>query len=888
MISTNCEALAIPETGVMSVDFQKTEQRLREKRSTLGLAVGVFMMPIGFAMDLAFYPDALVSLSLIRFLTTVALGVGLAVFLRCNLGKLVGPLSVGLVLIPSLAMSLMIYLTDGGQSHYFYGLILLMIIVHMLGFNLTESLVYCITVVVAYAAAVVGHGDFSTDDLKLLIRGLFFLVTSGVLCVLICYLNRENRWNAFQLQRQVQQLGQARLDFLADVSHELRTPLTLIAAPLDEVLSVPGRLEESVGQRLAIMRRNVARLRLLVDEVLDVARKGNASLPLHREEIDVREFLTQLVTLTEGAANAARVSLVLEGETNPMTVSGDRARLERVVSNLISNAMKFSPADSKIVIRLTAETDHALIEVLDQGPGIPRDDQDRIFERSFQADNVDQDLTSRGHGLGLAIAKRIVQAHGGEIDVLNREEGGSNFRVRFPLNHSVSVPTPSQVIAQQQENLQAPILKPSLKPMLESVSPSRLPEAPPQRPDAGKVLVIDDEHELREYLADCLRQDHFLETARTASDGITRALAKPPECILLDLMLPDVRGFSALHRLRSEASLADTKILMLTANGDENTKLAALQQGADDFLSKPFGIAELRARVKVLVESSQTQQELRREKSRLTALLLDLKQSELKLLQSEKMRSIADLSAGLLHEINNPVNFSLMALSVLDRRSDLDAPTVDTLGDIREGVTRISDIVSDLRAFAHPEHQKVVSVVDLPDAVRTAKRFAAGELDGIDLVIEDDGPLASPVMGSKSQIVQVFLNVIINAKNAIERTAIDASDTAGRGRIVVNAAINQDRLVVTIADNGDGMSSEQLTRIREPFVTIDHQRGLGLGIPICQSIVENHSGVLRIESELGHGTQVSFDFQLAVTDNSPSPSPPSFSTNVVVPNTHCE
>ena len=782
------------------------------------------------------------------------LAIGLWVFWRYDLGKAVAPLSVALVLIPSLALALMIHLTDGGQSNYFYGLILLMIIVHMLGFNFVESLIYCLTVIFAYSIAVVSHDGFASDDLRMLVRGLFFLITSGVVCTLICYLNRQNRWKAFRLQRNAEQQSQRRLDFLADVSHELRTPLTLIAAPLDVVLSEPGQLRESVGQQLAIMRRNVDRLRLLVDDVLDVVRDRTDNLTLQREEIDVREFLQQIVTLTDDAARAIETTLLLQGSTEPMEISGDRTRLERVMSNLIGNAMKFSPAGTTIVIRLSAESSEALIEVMDEGPGIPEDFSQQIFERSFQADNVPKDATARGLGLGLAIAKKIVSMHGGRMDAMNRESGGAIFRVWLPLMRT------SQ---SGQTRARLPASEVAYPPTAANKAPTEsldLDDAvdPPTTdsvPKIGKVLIIDDEPELRAYLADSLRNNHQVETARSASEGIERALAMQPDCILLDLMLPDATGFSALHRLRSEEWLSDTKILMLTANADETIKLAALREGASDFLSKPFGISELRARVNGLVTSSRMQKDLREEKLRLAASLKELKESELKLLHSEKMRSIADVSAGLLHEINNPVNFSLMAISVLQRRFEDDSETSETIDDISAGVTRIGEIVTDLRAFAHPNQQRAMTVVHLPEVVQTARRFAAGELDGSELIIEEDGPLSNPIEGSKSELVQLFLNVILNAKNAI--------DPNRPGKILIDAVQDAGRLMVTVTDNGVGMTQEQLARVREPFFSSDNQRGFGLGIPICQSIVENHGGTLFIESQPGEGTKVSFDFEIS-------------------------
>ena len=859
------------KAATVKLRCMEDERALRKTRSIFGLAMGVLMMPMGGGLDLVLYPESVAALWTIRLVTTVLLACGLFLFWKRDLGPLVQPLSVALVLVPSIAIALMVFLTNGADSKYYFGLILLTIFVHLLAFTFTESLAYCVVVLAAYAGAVMLNPAFSSSDYSKLLLGLFFLFTSGAVCVVICHLSRENRLNALTLQLQLEQQSQDRLDFLADVSHELRTPLTLIAAPLDEILADPGQLRQSAGERLAMMRRNVDRLRLLVDDVLDVVRQRGEVLTLQQDEIDVREFLQQILTLTEAAAREQGIQLVLEGKTSPVEIVGDRVRLERVISNLIGNAMKFSPNPSTITLRLSSDSEHAIIEVLDEGPGIPEEDKTKIFGRMFQADNVLKEQSARGLGLGLAIAKKIVLWHGGQLDVSNREIRGANFRVQLPLATTVQISPNAESVNHSLDSNALPSLS-HWRPQEAAVAnalPNRAKETqflpdPALNDDntslqklIGKVLVIDDEPEIRSYLRDSLQRTHEVETASNASEGIAKAIESPPDCILLDYMLPDVKDFSALKQLRSESRLVDTRILMLTANADETIKLAALRQGADDFLSKPFGIAELIARVDVLVNNSQTHRELIAEKAAVSKSMQELKQAELKLLQSEKMRSLADLSAGLLHEIQNPVHYSLMAISMLKRRDDLDEIARDTINDICEGVMRIGSITDDLRSFAHPETEKDFLPVDIRDVVQTAKRFSVGELDNILFELHDQSALENKVDGSKSQLVQLVLNLIMNSVKAI--------DGSSEGRIWITGERVGDRLSIVVCDNGKGMSDEDLQRIAEPFFT-SREDGLGLGVPICKTIVESHGGKLVFESQLGHGTTVSFD--LGLTDAS--------------------
>ena len=587
--------------------FQESEQSLKRFRAIAGLATGVVLMPTGAGLDSLLYPDQILILTVIRVITTIGLAIGLGIFWRFPLGRLFVPLSMLFLLLPSFGLSLMIFVTDGGASPYFYGLILLMMISHLVGLSFKEAIVFCTATIAAYVAAVLLNPQFS--DLRFL-EGLFFLVLTGFVCVLVCYLNRRNRYTEFKLRRQLERQSTQRLEFLADVSHELRTPLSLIIAPLDEVLSERGAISQSIGQNLSIMRRNVDRLRLLVEDLLDAVRKQDATLSLTMEDLDIREFVDQTVELTKSTAASHSIDLMVGGDTNPMMVHADPSRLERVLLNLLGNGFKFSPPGSTIHVDVRRDGDRALMEVSDQGPGIPDQMLDQVFNRLYQADNLENDQKSQGLGLGLAISKQIVHWHGGQITAENLPQGGARFRVWLPLvepnltsdGKKIELSDPTA----QRDDLPTDV-SPAWQPTVEELATgSDTPE-----PSGGCVLIIDDEPDLRSYLARSLENQHKVLVAGTAEAGIAQARESQPHCILLDLMLPDAHQFSALKALSEDPLLGDAKILMMTADIDESVKIESLRSGADDFLPKPFGISELQARVSVLVASSQLQRDLR-------------------------------------------------------------------------------------------------------------------------------------------------------------------------------------------------------------------------------------------------------------------------------------
>jgi signal transduction histidine kinase len=323
-------------------------------------------------------------------------------------------------------------------------------------------------------------------------------------------------------------------------------------------------------------------------------------------------------------------------------------------------------------------------------------------------------------------------------------------------------------------------------------------------------------------------------------------------------MLPDADGLAVLRRLRSLPELRDTKIIMLTAHFDENVKIEALQRGADDFLSKPFGVTEVRARVAHLIRSSRLQAALRAEREELRRSLEKLAATESQLFHSEKMRAIASLAAGLLHEINNPVHYALMATRALRQDLAQQRDPSETIDDIEEGIGRIAEIVSDLRAFAYPQEENVQKAFPLGEAVITALRFAAHEAHGIRLEADDAARGTLPVVGSRSQITQVLLNLVLNSVSAL-RTAPVGGDPV----VTIRAVRKGDRVEVTVRDNGPGIPAEIQPRVMEPFFTTSEPgQGIGLGLSICHTIVNSHGGQLVLDSTLQDGTHITFDLPL--------------------------
>ena len=249
----------------------------------------------------------------------------------------------------------------------------------------------------------------------------------------------------------------------------------------------------------------------------------------------------------------------------------------------------------------------------------------------------------------------------------------------------------------------------------------------------------------------------------------------------------------------------------------------------------------------------------------LASTIKRLKETEVQLVQSEKMNALGKLSAGLLHEVNNPLNFTFMALQMAEQEAADNASLKETLADIGQGMTRIKEVVSDLRAFAYPSKLSDLSEFSLEDALTSARRLTASELGTI--AIEAETLRGAKALGTKSQVMHVFMNLLINSAHALRDRPLGREP-----KITVTAVVADGRAVIRVRDNGVGVPAAILPRLFEPFFTTKQPgEGTGLGLSIAHTIVKNHGGSMQIASEEGKWTEVTFDLPAPLTAPAPAP-----------------
>jgi len=309
---------------------------------------------------------------------------------------------------------------------------------------------------------------------------------------------------------------------------------------------------------------------------------------------------------------------------------------------------------------------------------------------------------------------------------------------------------------------------------------------------------------------------------------------------------------------------------LLTARADEETKLAALSAGANDFITKPFSTTELSVRLKNLFDAYTLQQELARQNQILEATIDQLKETEVQLVHSEKLASLGRMSAGIIHEINNPLNFAKTALYVLRIMTEsLSANEKkefrEVLEDMGEGINRISSIVSDLRTFTQP-HLTQLEKVSVNEVVNSALRLLSNEWEN-KVRVEKEIPEHQTIWANRNQITQVMVNLLQNALHALEKKHCSESGAT----IWIRGIEENDESLIIVRDNGEGITAENLQKIFDPFFTTkDVGEGMGLGLSICYRIMKQHGGRIQVESERGNYAEFTLHFSQGPMDSMPA------------------
>lgn len=659
------------------------------------------------------------------------------------------------------------------------------------------------------------------------------------------------------------EIDRAKTQFFANVSHEFRTPLALMLGPLETVLSTnDADLSSENREQVRIARRNSLRLLKLVNTLLDFSRIEAGRTQASFEATDLATFTSELASNFRSAIESVGVEFEVDCPPLGEDVYIDRDMWEKIVLNLLSNALKFT-LQGRIGVHLAIVGDSVELLVSDSGSGIPANQVMHVFERFHRVERA-RGRTHEGSGIGLALVNEFSRLHHGTASVESELGVGSTFRVRIPrgAGHIPAervVPArqrPSTATAPEAYTEEASRWIPSQPKSYthDTRDRARTAEAAPSTGHRRfRILLAEDNSDMRDYIMRVIGPEHDVESVCNGEEALAAVSACMPDMVLSDVMMPGMDGFSLVQALRAKPESRALPIILLSARAGEEAKAEGIEIGADDYLVKPFSPRELKARVRTHLELQALRNEI--------AAKHELLRTAEMLRQSEKLAVVGRLASSIAHEINNPleaVTNLLYLAEGLTSDDELRRYVVQAQGEL----ARVSNITTQTLRF-HRQSTKPQQTC-LSELLDEVLQLFAARTANAGIVIERQYRCLRQILAFGADLRQVFANLIGNA--------LDAS--ALKTTITVRVRDSSDRstgalgIRVTIADQGHGMSDEVRGRIFEPFFTTKELTGTGLGLWVSSEILRNHHATIRVRSDYSaekHGTVFSIFFPLDAT-----------------------
>jgi signal transduction histidine kinase len=654
----------------------------------------------------------------------------------------------------------------------------------------------------------------------------------------------------------LKRLDEFKSRFFANMTHELRTPLAMVLTPLELMLEGEmGEFTPSQRGSFGSMYRSALKLLKLINDLLDLSRLEESRLRLQVGDHELVHYLRTLVEQTGVLALRRDITLRFATTLDRAPLRCDLDRLERVFVNLLSNAIKFTPHGGHVDVSLRRVAGDALeVVVQDDGPGFPPDKAEQLFERFYQ---VDMEGTRRhgGAGIGLALARELVELHGGTISASSDGVRGARFVVTLPGKHAFE---PEDLSADEAEaatdgadwSVQLERRGAFRLLDIEEATDRRIVERDPdEERRAHTVLVVEDNPQVVQVVHMSLRREFKVLAASDGEKALDLVLREQPSLVITDLMMPGMDGLELTRRLRADERTRHIPILMLTARSAVDDRVAGLDTGVSAYLTKPFSPRELVTCARQLVKAEEQTADL---------------------VLTRRMESVEIVAAGLAHEINNPLNYLKNALA----RVKLDADRVvelagrartaplaagetadleragarmeEMLGVAASGIARIARTVEMMSRYGRGGFRRELVQVDVWEAVRTVVGIvlpATGRHVAVDVALEGDGG----VEAIAEELNQVITNLLQNA--------IEAAPDPG-GRVQLRGSVDGDALVLSVQDNGPGVPPDVQKRLFTPFFTTKGPgRGMGLGLTMSRRVVQSLGGTLSLSSPPGSGAQ---------------------------------
>lgn len=674
---------------------------------------------------------------------------------------------------------------------------------------------------------------------------------------------RKEKAIAEQAAREIQEMALESLrrtdklkdEFLAITSHELRTPLYGMIGIAESIRDgISGRVPRDVAKQLDMIIVSGNRLSNLVNDILDFSKLRHDTMTIQLKSVRIADIVKIVFAVCKPLLKDKEIQLIKRVEDDLPAVIADPNRLQQIMYNLVGNAIKYTDKGEVVVTASLIDGDSIAIIVSDTGRGISKEEQEIIFE-PFQQGNIQQDGQTASAGIGLGVAKHLVDLHGSDLTVESEVGIGSIFMFQLPIDKQ----------GQYEETEIEPRFTMEKQEEIILMEPKALTEG-----QNVKVLIVDDELVNLQVLMNHLTLEEMEVVTTTNSEEVFALVEKHAfDLLILDIMMPNLSGYEVCEQLRETYSLLDLPILMLTAKDRVEDKLLAFSVGANDYVMTPCDKEELLSRVETLIRLKKMNDELRglnaaleqkvlERTEELELVNIDLQETNDNLLKMAASRR--NLLANIAHELGTPVMLLHSYMQALEAGILSEKDERKYRQSVDQNIKVLNRLIDDLADLSHLEEGstsltfQTVQVADWLDKVY--ERFVI-DVSSFGRQLSSQPPTFSTSAYQSTidveRMNQVFANIL---SNAVKHTS------ATNGMITLSTYLDESEamMVLEIADNGIGIASDQLPYLFDRFyqpkpVDASKERaGSGIGLTIVKEIVEGHGGKVWATSLVGEGS----------------------------------